>query len=151
MSRIFANRAKTIFAAGCSHVIDTSPGNKYSCIYRPISTVCSLPKKLLHLFPEVYTLLHKGKNSRKVCATIENSNKSCGRFSHYGESSNEVSGRFSHYGESSNEVSGRFSHYGESSNEVSGRLSHIGESPNETSGSFSPIREQNYGYISLKV
>jgi len=145
--------------------MDVSPGNKYSCIYQPVFTAYSLSKKPLHLFPEVCQILHKSKNTENVSSAIKNSCHTCGRLSHFGESSNEsggklshlgessneTCGKLSHLGESSNETCGRLSHFGESSNETCGRLSHFGESLNESYGSFSPIREQNYGYIRLKI
>jgi hypothetical protein len=91
MSRIFANRAKFIFATGYKQAIDTNPEKRRSCIHQPAFTAYSLPKKPLHLFPEVCQILHKSKNTENVSVTIKNSCHTCGRLSHFGESSNETS------------------------------------------------------------
>ncbi len=165
MKRFFTNRVKTSLTIDCNHAMDVSPGNKYSCIYQPVFTAYSLPQKPLHLFPEVCQILHKSKNTENVSAIIKNLCHTCGRLSHNGENPNESCGRLSHFGESSNQSCGKLSHLGESPNETCSKLSHFGESPNETCGklsnfseslnesygSFSPIREQNYGYIRLKI
>jgi hypothetical protein len=151
MKRFFTDRVKTNLTIDCNHATDVSPGSNYSCIYQPIFTAYSLPKKPLHLFPEVCQILHKSKNTENVSVTIKNSCHTCGRLSHFGESSNQSCGKLSHLGESPNQSCGKLSHLGESPNETCGRLSHFSESLNESYGSFSPIREQNYGYIRLKI
>jgi hypothetical protein len=137
MKRFFTDRVKTSLAIDCNHAMDVSLVSKYSCIYQPTFTAYSLSKKPLHPFPEVCQILHKSKNTENVSSTIKNSCQTCGKLSHIGESLSESGGKFSHFGESSNETCGR--------------LSHFGESLNESYCSFSPIREQNYGYISLKI